>query len=201
MESVILQLITTADGSEVAFNPDPISESLPTPTAQAIGSVAGVSTDQQLITSAQQATQPTSPSRSLVTHVNAAAPTAPLAAPSLIFHSPLARYTLTQYFSAYHTAIDMAAPTGTPIYSTTEGVVVNTGYLLPGGGLMVKVEHDGGYASYYAHLSAITSQVGQRVNNTTQIARVGSTGWATGPHLHFMIWKNQQAINPLALLQ
>ena len=203
LESIALQLITTADGSEVAFNPDPepISYSIP---AQATGSVAGVSIERSQADATQNAEkvgQPTSSSRSLITHAQAAAPPTPLSSPSLVFRTPLPHYTLTQYFSSYHTAIDMAAPTGTPVYATTEGVVANVGYLLPGGGLMVKVDHAGGYSSYYAHLSAITSQIGQQVNNSTQIARVGSTGWATGPHLHFMVWKNQQAINPLSLLQ
>ena len=203
LESIALQLITTADGSEVAFNPDPT----PTPhstLSQATGSVAGVSIERSQADAAQnaeKASQTASSPRSLITHAQAAAPPAPLSSPSFIFRSPLRHYTLTQYFTNYHTAIDMAAPTGTPVYATTEGVVAYVGYLLPGGGLMVKVDHAGGYSSYYAHLSAITSQIGQQVSNSTQIARVGSTGWATGPHLHFMVWKNQQAINPLSLLQ
>lgn len=202
LESVVLQLITTADGSEVAFNPDPIAQPQQPDIHTATGSVAGVAIERNEPDPVnEQPSQSTASPRSLITHAQAAAPPAPLSTPSLLFRTPLKNYILTQYFSSYHTAIDMAAPTGTPVYATTEGVVANTGYLLPGGGLMVKVEHDGGYSSYYAHLSAVTAQVGQHVNNSTQIARVGSTGWATGPHLHFMVWKNQQAINPLSLLR
>jgi murein DD-endopeptidase MepM/ murein hydrolase activator NlpD len=133
--------------------------------------------------------------------VLAAAPVTPLTSPTIIFHSPLRTYRISQYFSYYHTAIDMADPTGTPIYATTIGVVSGTGYILQGGGLMIEVTHPNGYVSYYAHLSAITSAVGQSVDNTVQIGRVGATGVATGPHLHFMITLHNQAINPLSLIQ
>jgi murein DD-endopeptidase MepM/ murein hydrolase activator NlpD len=120
---------------------------------------------------------------------------------AVIFHSPLRSYRLTQYFSAKHPAIDMADPTGTPIYATTVGTVAATGYVLQGGGLMVKVTHPNGYISYYAHMSAIVAKVGQQVDNSTQIGRVGMTGWATGPHLHFMLVSNKGvAVNPLAVL-
>jgi murein DD-endopeptidase MepM/ murein hydrolase activator NlpD len=120
----------------------------------------------------------------------------------VVFHPPLRSYFLTQYFSAGHPAIDMAAVTGTPIYATTVGTVVATGYVLDGGGLMVKVTHPNGYISYYAHMSQITSTVGQHVDNQTQIGKVGMTGWATGPHLHFMVvGSNGKAINPLSILK
>jgi murein DD-endopeptidase MepM/ murein hydrolase activator NlpD len=121
---------------------------------------------------------------------------------AVVFHSPLRSYRLTQYFSAGHPAIDMAAVTGTPIYATTVGTVAATGYVLEGGGLMVKITHPNGYISYYAHMSQITSTVGEQVDNQTQIGKVGMTGWATGPHLHFMLVDNKgKAVNPLSVIQ
>ena len=209
LESSILQLATTADGSEVAFNPSPATLlEMQADPLSGTGQVAGISEYRQIDpdsstakTESEPAAAPEKTSRSLITPAHAAAPTQPISSPNPIFRSPLRSYILTQYYSGYHPAIDMAAATGSPVYATTDGVVAATGYLLAGGGLMVKVNHDGGYSSYYAHLSAINTSIGQRVNNSTQIARVGSTGWATGPHLHFMVWKNQQALNPLALIK
>ena len=192
LESVIMQLVTTAGGStnvgsDVVIastsqvdsgNVAPLATALatPTPTPTTIMPKIGQSV------------------------VLAAAPAQPLSQPLLIFHPPLKSYYITQFYSAYHTAVDLAATSGTPIFTTTEGVVAGTGYLLPGGGLMVQVTHPNGYTSYYAHLSAITSTVGQKVDNTIAIGHVGSTGWSTGPHLHFMIQHLNQAVNPMTLI-
>lgn len=209
-ESSLLQILTTIDGSEIALNPPREVQlaSLRQKESISASEVASVETDQSVDTGSQSAT-PTQSSESseesnrmsLVTPVNAATTQQPLTTPSMVFKSPLRAYTLTQYYSSYHTAIDMASPYGTPIFATTHGVVKNTGYLLPGGGLMVEVDHASGYKSYYAHMNAITAFPGQSVDNATQIGTVGATGWATGAHLHFMIQKNGVLINPLSVMQ
>lgn len=187
VESIAMQLLTQLPGAGSSGQ----VVSSQTSSSQATGSVA-----------APSQVQPTaaSPLAAIATPVLAATHTQPQPI-AVIFHSPLRNYRLTQYFRSGHPAIDMAALTGTPIYATTVGTVVATGYVLQGGGLMVKVSHPNGYTSYYAHMSAITSQIGQRVDNQTQIGRVGATGWATGPHLHFMLVNNKgTAINPLSML-
>src|SRR5690606_12068404 len=96
-------------------------------------------------------------------HAAAVTPTPPPIPPS--FRTPLRQSTLTQYFSSYHPAIDMAANYGSPIYSINHGTVVNTGYILAGGGLMVQISHRDGYTSYYAHLSSIQVSRNQSVTN------------------------------------
>lgn len=164
------------------------------------------------VASAQQSNATGSVSPPLPTTIKAirdsAIPVAVAATPTkpestvVVFHSPLRSYRLTQYFHSGHPALDMAANSGTPIYATTTGTVAATGYVLPGGGNMVKVTHPNGYVSYYAHMSRITAWVGQHVDNQTQIGLVGMTGWATGPHLHFMLTNNKGvAVNPLTLLR
>lgn len=185
IESVILQIIT----------------STPVEQPQTLAQTTASSTGQVATTDNHQPTTQSNLRPLLNTQVQAAsiAPT-PLPTPTP-FTSPLRRYTLTQYYSNHHPAIDMAAPYGTPIYAINSGTVLATGYILAGGGLMVQIQHRDGYVSYYAHLSSIQAVKGQTVNAQTQIGRIGSTGWSTGPHLHLMIQKNGQSLNPLAIIK
>ncbi len=83
-----------------------------------------------------------------------------------------------------HLGVDYGAPRGTPVRSVGDGVVtyagVQTGY-----GKVIEVKHDNSRSTLYAHLSRMDAKVGQRVEQGQTIGGVGSTGWATGPHLHF----------------
>jgi murein DD-endopeptidase MepM/ murein hydrolase activator NlpD len=100
----------------------------------------------------------------------------------------------------FHSGIDIAAPYGTLIKAADGGQVVQAGYF-GGYGYSVMVYHGGGFATWYAHLSSIRVSVGQFVERGQVIGLVGSTGWSTGPHLHFEVRINGAAQNPLAYLQ
>ena len=95
----------------------------------------------------------------------------------------------------YHGGIDMACPTGTPIYAASEGTVITAGWSNVYGNYVI-VSHHSGYKTLYGHMSSILVTKGQYVNTTTKIGKVGSTGQSTGPHLHFTVYKNGNAINP-----
>ena len=99
-----------------------------------------------------------------------------------------------------HTGVDYAAPTGTPVMSIGDGVVVSKGYQGAGGNT-VKIKHNSVYTTAYLHLSKYASglKVGQRVRQGEVIGYVGSTGRSTGPHLDFRVWKNGTPINPLKM--
>lgn len=95
----------------------------------------------------------------------------------------------------FHRGIDFAAPTGTPVYAVAGGTVVKA-YRSSSYGNVVVIDHHNGYATLYAHASKLLVKSGERVAAGEQIAKVGSTGHATGPHLHFEIQHSGQRINP-----
>jgi len=100
---------------------------------------------------------------------------------------------------AFHSGMDFAAPSGTVVTSAAAGVVTFVG-TRSGYGMVVEVTHESGLVTRYAHLSGYLAKEGQVVNTGTPIAKVGSTGRSTGPHLHFEIRKADEAINPKAFL-
>ena len=97
-----------------------------------------------------------------------------------------------------HRGVDYAAPSGTPIHSIGEGKVIAKGYT-KAAGYYIKIKHNGTYTSGYNHLSkyARGMMVGAKVKMDQVIGYVGSTGYATGPHLDFRIWKNGRLTDPL----
>ena len=94
-----------------------------------------------------------------------------------------------------HHGVDIAAPPGTEVRATAAGRVIYSGWL-PNYGNTVMVEHAGGYVSLYAHNDSNVVETGQRVDQGQTIARVGSTGRATGPHLHFELRLKGNPIDP-----
>ena len=96
---------------------------------------------------------------------------------------------------AFHSGLDFAGPTHTPIYSTAPGVVSFTG-VRSGYGNTIEIDHGRGFKTRYAHLQAIGVRPGQRVAVGTRIGGMGSTGRSTGPHLHYEVWVNGRAQNP-----
>ena len=130
-----------------------------------------------------------------------------------LFMTPLSRsYVLTSKFGprvapadtksgrvTNHTGIDMAVPQGTPIRASMAGKIVYAGYS-PVYGNYVIINHGNGYQTLYAHMYKILVNIGQSVNQGSQIGLVGSTGYSTGPHLHFGVYKNGKLIDPLSVL-
>jgi len=96
---------------------------------------------------------------------------------------------------AHHSGLDLAAPAGTPIAASAAGVVVSAG-ARPGYGLAVEIDHGGGITTLYGHASELLVQAGQRVERGEAIARVGETGRATGPHLHFEVRTQGTPVDP-----
>jgi murein DD-endopeptidase MepM/ murein hydrolase activator NlpD len=101
---------------------------------------------------------------------------------------------------AFHSGLDFAAPSGTTVLSAGKGVVSFVG-TKSGYGKVVEVTHANGLITRYGHLSAFLSNEGQAVNTGTPIAKVGSTGRSTGPHLHFEVRRADSAINPKTFLE
>jgi murein DD-endopeptidase MepM/ murein hydrolase activator NlpD len=97
-----------------------------------------------------------------------------------------------------HRGIDYGAPTGAPVLSVSSGSVVRAGWT-GGGGNSVYIRHSNGYETRYLHLSSIAPGIraGARVGQSEMIGKVGATGLATGPHLHYELLRNGAHVNPL----
>jgi len=100
----------------------------------------------------------------------------------------------------FHTGIDVANQYGTPIKASRTGVVIWAGWKT-GYGLCVIIDHQDGYGTVYAHMSRIAVKSGQKVSAGTVVGYEGSTGWATGPHLHFEIRIQGEPTNPAKFVQ
>jgi murein DD-endopeptidase MepM/ murein hydrolase activator NlpD len=99
-----------------------------------------------------------------------------------------------------HRGIDFAAPTGTPIRTTADGVITFAG-VQNGYGNVIMIQHAGAYSTVYAHLSrfATDAKTGAHVRQGDTIGNVGQTGWATGPHLHYEFRIDGEPRNPFAI--
>lgn len=95
-----------------------------------------------------------------------------------------------------HKGIDLAAPTGTPIYATADGVVSRAGAFSTYGNF-VSIEHGGKIQTRYAHMSRIAVAAGAKIKKGDIIGYVGSTGRSTGPHLHYEVRIDGQSVNPV----
>jgi murein DD-endopeptidase MepM/ murein hydrolase activator NlpD len=100
-------------------------------------------------------------------------------------------------YKRFHGGLDISNKTGTPVYATADGVVSfggNTGGDL---GRMITVNHGYGYKTRYGHLNKVKVQRGQKVRRGDMIGLMGSTGYSTGPHLHYEVLVNDKRVNPL----
>ncbi|RNF36286.1 M23 family metallopeptidase [Paracoccus methylarcula] len=99
-----------------------------------------------------------------------------------------------------HEGVDMAGPSGTPVYATGDGVVSFAGRQ-SGYGNLIKVTHELGTETRYAHLSRIRVKQGQRVSQGELIGDMGNTGRSTGPHLHYEVHMNGRAVDPMRFIK
>ena len=119
---------------------------------------------------------------------------------------PVSNFVITSYFGRrgayqrYHTGVDLAAPYGTPIYASRAGQVETAGWSRVGYGIHVILDHGRSVETLYGHMSRMTVRSGQWVERGQLIGYVGSTGWSTGPHVHFEVRVGGGARNPLAYL-
>jgi murein DD-endopeptidase MepM/ murein hydrolase activator NlpD len=95
-----------------------------------------------------------------------------------------------------HEGLDFAAPIGTPIYATGDGVIIAAG-VERGYGNRIMINHGYGYVTKYAHMSRFKVQGGSRIKRGDVIGYVGNTGASTGPHCHYEVYKNGKPINPI----
>ena len=99
-----------------------------------------------------------------------------------------------------HAGTDFAAPHGTPIYSTADGVVIHADWQ-SGYGRLVKIQHEFGIETRYAHMSKIRVKVGQRVSRGDRIGDMGNTGRSTGTHLHYEVRVGGKPVNPMIYIK
>lgn len=100
---------------------------------------------------------------------------------------------------SYHTGLDMATPQGNPIVASSAGEISFAGFSNIFGNYII-INHSGGYQTLYGHMSKILAKKGQWVSQGTRIGLVGSTGYSTGPHLHFTVYKNGKLLDPASLI-
>lgn len=100
----------------------------------------------------------------------------------------------------FHPGIDMACPTGTPIYAALGGKVLQAGFSRIYGNYAI-IDHGNGYQTLYGHMSKTITSTGKWVAQGEKIGLVGSTGYSTGPHLHWTVYKNGKVVDPLTLVK
>lgn len=145
-----------------------------------------------------------------------AAPVTAVAAPAgpvtrqIMFEKPLKGFAINSAFGfrklagaargRAHKGVDMAAPRGTSVYAAAEGRVIRTGYDASGYGNFVEVRHPNGMTSLYGHLSRIDVASGMQLTGGQRLGLVGSTGYSTGPHLHFEVKRGGVQVNPTRIM-
>jgi murein DD-endopeptidase MepM/ murein hydrolase activator NlpD len=99
-------------------------------------------------------------------------------------------------YGRFHAGIDFGAPWGSPIVAAADGQVVGAGYA-GGYGRQVRIVHEGGLMTTYSHMSSIVAQPGMPVRQGQVVGYAGSSGLATGPHVHFEVRIGGRPVNPL----
>jgi hypothetical protein len=101
----------------------------------------------------------------------------------------------------FHKGLDLAAPIGTPVYAPADGTVLSADWSKSGYGLMIILDHGYGLTTRYAHLSEALVTVGQKISRGELIAKVGTTGRSTGPHLHYEAILGEVNVDPQNFIQ
>jgi murein DD-endopeptidase MepM/ murein hydrolase activator NlpD len=168
---------------------------------QAIGAHITVSRAADAVGAAVDITRPTGP------HTGTKAGTGAIKFATMPNGLPVSSRSLTSSFGMrrhptlgghrMHSGIDLAAPMGSPIVATSDGVVSTAGWA-GGYGLAVGLDHGGGLQTRFGHMSQVAVVPGQQVRRGQVIGYVGSTGRSTGPHLHYEMRVNGQAVNPIS---
>ncbi|MFC1727163.1 M23 family metallopeptidase [Patescibacteria group bacterium] len=114
---------------------------------------------------------------------------------------PLDSFEISQGYHIFHQAIDFKEAIGAPIYPIMEGEVKEAVFSRSAYGNFVIIDHGSGFESLYAHMTKIVIQKGEKVTKNTVLGTVGTTGRATGAHLHLEVYDHNQAFNPLTILQ
>ena len=145
----------------------------------------------------------------------AAAVDVPQSGPTGTYHYPLEKYTFTQGYGCtiysfepynatlgcpYHNGIDLAAPLGTPMLASDGGTIKYAGWCDCGLGLYIEIDHENGTSTVYGHMNAVYVDTGDKVNQGDVIGEIGSTGFSTGPHVHFMLKIGDSTVDPLGYL-
>ena len=127
---------------------------------------------------------------------------------------PMAKFQITQPFGPstfalepplgpykhFHTGVDIAAPLGTPVMAAADGIIVAVGHMTTGYGNYVVIAHGAGIATLYGHLLATKVSYGDKVVRGQLIGLEGSTGFSTGPHVHFELRVDNQVVDPMPYL-
>lgn len=113
---------------------------------------------------------------------------------------PVPGGTITQYYSSYHRALDIAAPAGSSVIASAAGVVTWSGWKNNGGGMVIAIDHGNGIVTVYNHLGSLWVAAGATVAAGQGIAAVGCTGVCTGPHVHYEVIVDGVIVNPLRYL-
>lgn len=186
------------------------------PTARSIlihtGQTAILAGMAVLAMAAAPMTAPAGDGVATITEIPATAPIQAVAEPAgpvmrqLVFSAPVRGYGVNSPFglrklagearARAHKGVDIAAPKGTRVQGTAEGRVLRTGYDAGGFGNFIEISHPNGMTSLYGHLSRIDVASGMTVEPGQRIGLVGSTGYSTGPHLHFQIERNGRIVDP-----
>lgn len=112
---------------------------------------------------------------------------------------------VSQYFRYGHYGLDIAADYGSTVRAAAGGTVIFAGWKNNGGGYQVWIAHGSGLYTTYNHMSGVSVGRGQSVGKGQRVGRLGQTGYATGPHLHFEVWRGAiwnggDRVNPLGYL-
>ncbi|MBQ9266973.1 MAG: M23 family metallopeptidase [Clostridia bacterium] len=114
--------------------------------------------------------------------------------------SPFGHINQTEFGEYMHNGIDLIAEKGTKVLAVSDGIVEDTGFTAKDGNY-ITLKHSDGYETLYMHLQDILVEKGESVAAGDEIGTVGATGMATGPHLHFELHYNGEAVNPLEFLK